>query len=137
MAGINRPKERKLAEQKMTIDIEHIEENLHESDLDRFIRQALEQEDYPLAIRLYYLAVIKELSLKHLIKWKRDKTNSDYLKEVSHPQLKSSFSAATRVFEQIWYGKASIDAETFAELRPAFQQFIQKINQQATSKHAE
>ena len=42
-------------------DIETIEENIHESDLEKFIREALASENYSLAIRLYYLAIIKEL----------------------------------------------------------------------------
>ena len=54
---------------------EKIEENIHESDLDKFIKQAESEEKYNLAIRLYYLAIIKELSLGKLIKWKRNKTN--------------------------------------------------------------
>jgi len=49
--------------------IETIENNIHESDLDRYIREALAQENYTLAIRLYYLAIIKELSLNRIIKW--------------------------------------------------------------------
>ena len=47
------------------------EEHIYESDLDRFIREATEQGNYALAIRLYYLAIIKELSLNRTILWKK------------------------------------------------------------------
>ena len=135
LAGINQPKEKKLASQNMEINIEQIEENLHESDLNRFIREAINKENYTLAVRLYYLTIIKELSLRKMIRWKRDKTNKDYLQEITTPQLKSDFQGATRVFERIWYGKISIEENTFGQLQPAFQQLIADIEKTEIRTH--
>jgi hypothetical protein len=80
-------KGKKIVFKEDDFSIENIEANLHESDLDRHIREALQQNNYTLAIRLYYLAVIKALSLNKWIKWKRDKTNRDYLREMQTTAL--------------------------------------------------
>ena len=77
LLGLNKPKNKKI-NKVQAIDLERIEENIHEANLDDFIRQALEQQNFALAIRLYYLAILKELSLKNTIHWKKDKTNKDY-----------------------------------------------------------
>ncbi|MEM9820131.1 MAG: DUF4129 domain-containing protein [Bacteroidota bacterium] len=109
--------------------IETIEENIHESDLDRYLRQALSDENYALAIRLYYLAMIKALSLNRIIKWKRDKTNRDYLRELKAYPLAKDFREATRIFERIWYGKAAIKQTDFQTLQPRFQQWVKQAQQ--------
>ena len=125
-----RPRNRKLKEEENAdkINIEKIEEDLHESDLDAFIQQALQQEDYPLAIRLYYLAGLKELSLQKLIKWKKDKTNKRYLLEMRNTSHFEQFSQITRMFERIWYGKSALNKVDFQQIEPAFKQFIKRIN---------
>ncbi|NJN78450.1 MAG: hypothetical protein HC803_09105 [Saprospiraceae bacterium] len=65
---LKNPKVRKQIE-----NIEQVVEDIHETDLDKFLREALESDNYKMAIRVYYLLIIKELSDKKLIKWKRIK----------------------------------------------------------------
>ena len=137
ISSFKQPREKKLNSRSMEINLEEIEENLHESNLDHFINEAIKKGDYSLAVRLYYLAVIKELSQRKLIKWKRDKTNFDYLQELKNPQLKVAFQAATSVFERIWYGKAAIDTTSFEQLHNGFQQLIREIKNIDSVPHAE
>ena len=108
----------------MPTDIEVIEENIYESDLEDFIQQATQQKNYNLAIRLFYLAIIKELSLAKLIKWKRDKTNKDYLNEMRGTELYSSFREQTQIFERIWYGESNLQQTDYANLAGAFQKLL-------------
>jgi hypothetical protein len=92
--------------------------------LERFIREAVDQQKYALAIRLYYLAIIKELSLSKLIKWKRDKTNWSYLNEVRTTALSQPFRETTRIFERVWYGEGTLDEKEFLSIKPKFDQLI-------------
>lgn len=111
------------------IEFEKIETNLHEADVEGFLQKALEQQDYRLAIRLYYLAIIKELSLKHVIEWKKDKTNGHYMNEMrnkKHPQLQE-FRNATRMFEYVWYSNMDFDGKKFEEVRIAFKDLLNTI----------
>ena len=110
------------------IDLEQIEENIHETDFERYIRQALESKQFALAIRLYYLHILNELSqLKH-IKWKKDKTNRTYLNEMSSSPFNQSFRQLTLIFERVWYGNGELDEADFNALEPHFKTFLQQLN---------
>lgn len=111
------------------INLEQIEENLHETDLDRYIRLAVERDDYPLAVRLYYLAAIRTLSQHDLIKWKKDKTNRHYLHEMASSDRYPEFFDLTRIYEQTWYGNLNPDKQTFGRLAPRFEMFIKSVHQ--------
>jgi len=127
------PRGKKVNAENEAISIETIEANIHESDLDRHIREALEQRNFTLAIRLYYLAVIKELSLGKLIKWKRDKTNRDYLREMRKTTLFNPYRDATRIFERVFYGNATIQEQDFNILKPRFVDLLNKIKKMESS----
>ena len=59
----------------LAVSIENFSDAVSETELERWLREALERSDYRLAIRIYYLMVIKELSDRKWITWKKDKTN--------------------------------------------------------------
>ena len=109
------------------IDIEQIEEDIENADLPDFIRQALENEQYALAIRLYYLAALKELAIQKDIVWKKDKTNLDYLQEMRRSTHFAAFQKLTTIFERVWYGDRLLDREGFEQLEPGFKQFINHL----------
>lgn len=132
--SFNRPQNRKTAENDNTdIDLENIEDYIYESDLDRFIRQAVEKKNYALAIRLYYLAIIKELSLNKIIRWKKDKTNKDYIREMRKTNSFQAFREATRVFERVWYGESELKEIDYNKIKPQFDALI-KAAQSRTIK---
>lgn len=118
------PRSRKISLAANDFSIEKIEANFHETDLEKFIREAVEQKKYALAIRLYYLAIIKELSLSKMIKWKRDKTNRSYLDEIRTTGLFQPFREATRIFERVWYGEGILDEKEYLSVKPKFDQLI-------------
>ncbi|MCB0629036.1 MAG: DUF4129 domain-containing protein [Saprospiraceae bacterium] len=121
----NSAKNKKIRRESGTIDIRKIEENIHEADMDDYIQQAKNAGDFTLAVRLYYLAALKELSLKKLIKWKVDKTNGEYLREMRTHADFNEFRSLTYIFEQSWYGNRPLDADAFAGIEPRFERFIQ------------
>jgi len=124
------PKNRKITGSAAKIDLENIEENLHESDLEGFIRQALASGNFALAIRLYYLAILKELSLSNQIKWKKDKTNREYSREMSGKPLANDFREATLIFERVWYGTGDVTELDYQRIEPSLKSLLQKIEQQ-------
>ena len=124
--GLFAPRSKKIPISTENISIEDIEANIHESDLDRHIRESIEQKNYTLAIRLYYLAIIKELSLNRWIRWKRDKTNKDYLEEVRNTDLFKPYREVTRIFERAWYGQSDLGEEDFQNIKPRFVEMIDR-----------
>ena len=119
-------KPRQLAE----IRLETIEENLHEAEMNPLIRQAIEQGQYALAIRLYFLAILKELSLMQAIRWKKNKTNREYLQELQNEPDHAEFSRTARIFERIWYGNRIITAGEFRQVEIPFAVFLRRLQEQ-------
>ncbi len=107
--------------------LEDIEDNLHESDLARALRMALEANDYRMAIRIYYLTIIKELSSLQWIHWKRDKTNGQYVREMSDRPNFSEFRQLTIAFDRVWYSDEVIAKHHYEVLSPQFESFINSL----------
>ncbi|MFN7119677.1 MAG: DUF4129 domain-containing protein [Saprospiraceae bacterium] len=129
LLGLNTPKNKAIKPVLSVEELAQLEENLHQADLDDFIKRALAQENYALAIRLYYLAILKELSLKNIIIWKKDKTNREYLREMNRTPLAADFTDLTLIFERVWYGNIILQSQDFIIIEPKFKHFIQQINQ--------
>lgn len=108
------------------VALEELEEHLHEADLDGHLRQALNTGQYGLAIRLYYLAVLKALSVGGYINWKRDKTNQQYARELSGSSLAAAFREATYAFEWAWYGGHTINQAEYEKLSPIFERLVEQ-----------
>ncbi len=120
-------KKRRIADTSVKIDLEHIEENLEIAELDPLINQAIADENYTLAIRLYYLAILKELHIKGDIAWKKDKTNRIYVREMREHRFFEPFRTTTTVFERVWYGSQTIDENRFTLVQPDFQNLLKSL----------
>lgn len=92
-----------------TVGFSEEERLIKTGDLQLLIAEALGAKNYRLAVRYNYLYILKLLTERELIDWQSQKTNEDYIKELSGSSLKSLFSKATRLYEYIWYGEFSVD----------------------------
>jgi hypothetical protein len=122
------PRNRKLTPSVRQADLTHLEDNLPEAELENPLRQAVEAGDYALAIRLHYLAILKELTLKKHIRWKREKTNGEYLRELSGSSLFAPVQEVTLIFERIWYGKVALGGDDFFPLEMKFKKLLSQID---------
>ncbi|MBD0836953.1 hypothetical protein ICJ84_16065 [Aestuariibaculum suncheonense] len=84
-------------------------ENIEHTDINLLIKQAEDLGDYRLAIRYFYLLVLKNLSLKKYIKFEDDKTNSEYLNEISNTPFSDKFAYTSYLYNYIWYGKFPVN----------------------------
>ncbi len=119
LLGYGLPRNKKIRPQE-AFTFEKLREDLLEADLQAPIKRALEQGDFALAIRLYYLELLQHLSRRQLIRWKKDKTNLAYLSEIQGHPAYETFRECTRIFERIHYGNHPIDRPTFHAFAPVF-----------------
>lgn len=91
------------------------------------IRQALQQKNYRLAIRLQYLELLKKLSDNGLIHFLPDKTNFEYLAQLRSSSYYDDFFTATRNYEYSWYGLFDISENMYQKINNTFQQLKQKL----------
>lgn len=124
--GFSRPSNRTFRSDE-PIDTQTVAERIHDYDLETLIRRAINEQDYTVATRLYYLFAIKTASDKGLIKWKKDKTNRNYLNEIQSIGLKEQFRQLTYIFERAWYGETVIEATAFVPIEQQFKTFINTL----------
>ena len=61
------------------------------------------------------------------IDWKIDKTNHDYLREMTGSPLCQPFAEMTRVFEYAWYGDRLLDETAFQDLQNSAREFQSRM----------
>lgn len=114
-----------LAGKSKSLDIpfEETLDNIHEINFDEQLAQALQSNNYRLAVRLLYLKTLKHLSDQKMINWLPEKTNQTYVNEIHNVEKKQVFANLTLQFEYIWYGDFSIDKNEFESINQSFKQF--------------
>nr|WP_262904575.1 DUF4129 domain-containing protein [Hymenobacter lucidus] len=109
-------------------------EDIHALDFNALLGEAEAAGNYRLAVRLGYLFVLKQLTDQGLVQWQPDKTNHDYLRELSAGTLRPAFRELTQQFEYVWYGEQNdLSAAHYALARDARVAFQRQL---ATTRHA-
>ena len=115
--------------EEQTIDnFSFIEENINEVDFENLIKDALKEQNYRLATRYMYLKSLKNLTRKNIIDWHYDKTNSDYLNEITDDTTKQLFKRISYIYDYVWYGEFTIDQDVFGRNKEDFNKLNKLIN---------
>src|SRR5258706_7330268 len=101
--------------------------DIHQISFEDEIEKAINNGNYRLATRLQYLQALKNLSDRGYIEWRINKTNTDYLTEITGKPFNDMFTMLTFNFEYIWYGLKQVSKEEFLEIRQQFQQFNNQV----------
>lgn len=109
------------------LDIELSQRHIESIDLDALLEDALQGGDYRLAVRYRFLKILKQLSHRDIIEWHFEKTNMDYLGEISQIPLQQEFQKTIYLFENIWYGQQPIDAKGYHKAERQFNALNQMI----------
>lgn len=104
------------------------EEDITQINLDDLITNALDNKQYKLAIRYFYLKSLKILSERGLIELRNNKTNYQYLTEIKNNRIADAFRVTTNRFEWIWYGDFPVDDELMKNSQTEFNQFFAMLN---------
>ncbi len=89
--------------------------------------KARENHQYRQALRLLYQINIKKLSLAGMVVAHTDKTNWEYVAEITDQTRSDHFAGITRVYEQSWYGDGVLSALDFQRHEPVFMNFIKSL----------
>lgn len=109
------------------INYDEIEKNLIQIDFEKLIKETLAQNNHRLAIRYYYLFMLKKMSQKGIIEWQLEKTNSDYEYEIKDSKLKNRFKELSYLYNYIWYGEFDIEDSTFNHSIATFQNILKTL----------
>lgn len=115
-------------EEKTIDNFGYIEEDIQQVDFENLIKTALKENNYRLATRYLYLKSLKNLTNKNIIDWHYDKTNSDYLNEISDDGIKQLFKRISYIYDYVWYGEFAIDEQAFNRNQDDFSTLNKRIN---------
>jgi preprotein translocase subunit SecG len=101
--------------------------DIHAIDYEKQIRDAIANNDYRLAVRLWFLRTLKTFSDKELVHWKIDKTNSDYYYELSGTAYQKEFGEISNVYDYIWYGEFPVDQNSYTKAEEKFSGLMKKL----------
>lgn len=105
-----------------------VTEDLNTINFELKITDALNINDYRLAIRWHYLKILFLLDKKQLIVFAPYKTNIDYTYELKKDTYVTSYKQLSRIYEYIWYGQFSINETSYTENAKGFNNFEQQLN---------
>jgi len=103
------------------------EEIIKSKNIHDLIQKALSNKDYRLAVRYYYLLILKKLSESELIEYEFDKTNSDYINEITTPGINENFRKVTTLYDYIWYGSFAVTETDYSKAQSAFHHLEHQI----------
>ncbi|MFK7834518.1 MAG: DUF4129 domain-containing protein [Winogradskyella sp.] len=115
------------AKKEGSISFTEEEQIIKNEDIPALIKDAIQQKNYRLAIRYYYLLSLKQLTENNSISWQPQKTNEDYIKEIDKEHLRLDFKNITKIYDYVWYGEFSVDAVKFETLRLPFENLNKTI----------
>ena len=96
-------------------------------DYDHQISKAAAAGNYRLATRLLYLRLLRTMADKNIIQYKQDRTNLDYLMQLSSSSYYKNFFSLTRNYEYVWYGLFDIDSDKYERVRSEFNDMHQTL----------
>lgn len=102
-------------------------ENIENADIISLINRAENNQDYRLAIRYYYLLVLKTLTIKKHIKFEDDKTNAEYLNDIKSKPFSAAFEYTSYLYNYIWYGEFPLDVQQYNQAKDKFVTLLNQV----------
>lgn len=102
-------------------------EDIRAMDLPAAIRQAEEEGNFRLALRLQYLNSLRQLYDRNLIHYAINKTNHDYARELTGSPYADSFARVTLLYEFGWYGEFEVSRDMYEKISSIFTEHNQLI----------
>ena len=121
---------RSLMNTKNNNSLVHLSEEeqiIKNENIESLIEKALAEKNYRLAIRYYYLWILRLMTDKEIIQWELQKTNEDYLSEIKETGLKDAFKTSTLYYNYIWYGDFPLDEPKYQNVSNFFIALKQKV----------
>lgn len=109
------------------IELEKAPVEISKSELEIMLEKALEDNDFRLAVRIYFIFILKDLSEKKWIVWKKEKTNISYLMEMRGKKQYELFNESVSIFELVWYGNYAISKKDYTAIEPKFKTLLQEL----------
>ena len=104
------------------------EEDIRDDDLlQRRISEAEREGNYRLAVRYQFLQALNTLARRSWINLSPDKTNYQYLRELSGKPIRNDFARIALHYEYAWYGNFDVNSDIYHTIKKEFSSFQLKL----------
>jgi Domain of unknown function (DUF4129) len=103
------------------------EDNIYGIDFTQALEEAVAQGRFREATRLHYLKTLRILSDLGRINWTKQKTNIDFVQDLTGTDLSHGFVDITRIYEYAWYGEFPVSEKEYQLVREHFNQFEKQV----------
>ena len=117
-AGLFR-KSSNIADEEADIETNDIFSINYQKEIDK----AVGMNNYRLAVRLLFMRLLRNLSDQHIIQYRQDNTNFDYMMQLHSTGMYPGFFRLARNYEYSWYGQFNIDKEKYSIIKKEFENF--------------
>lgn len=112
------------AKQATLFTDENAPQDIAEEDLEKLLREALAQRELRVAVRLYYIKLLKHFNYLGYIRWGKNKTNRDYAAELAALGISREFRKLMIAYEYVWYGERTPSGDEFDQLQSHFESLL-------------
>lgn len=104
------------------------EDDITDEDvLAKRITDAERAGNYRVAVRYYFLSALNAMARRNWILLSPDKTNYQYLRELSGKKIRNDFARIALHYEYAWYGNFEVSHEIYQTIKKEFISFQSKI----------
>ncbi len=103
------------------------DEDIHELNFDKLIKESLDSEAYSDAIRWTYLHSLKLMQDRGYISWEPNKTVNEYVYEMKRLDLKPEFTILSREFLYFRYGNFDASKESYIRFSSLNDQLVKYL----------
>ena len=98
-----------------------VEAELVEKGVDpTLLLQAEAAGQFDLAIRLLYITALTDLNRADAIRYRKDRSNRDYLEQLRGHPARTDFRLLTLAYERYWYGQYAADDAAYRNARSQY-----------------
>lgn len=106
---------------------EELETVLDNAALQKLLEEALLDGHFQLAVRIRFVLLIRMLNDAGALEYRIDKSNRDYLTEMSGNRYRGFFKHIVRIYELIWFGEINITQQDYLSVSGRFDWLMQKF----------
>lgn len=109
-------------------DVDLLNPEAHEeAELQEQLESHLAKQEFRNVLRIYYLMILKEMIQKEMIKWKKEKTNYHYQRELSGSPHFEDFNFVLNIFEKVWYGLYEVNKKDYELIHPKINKLLSNL----------
>lgn len=117
----------RFGKKKQHLNKEQSEEDISQTDWERYLRDAVGNGDIRLAVRYSYMLMLHLLQERQFIQYRPDKTNYEYYRELTGTPYGPLFKKLSRSYEYAWYGHLPLPPAAYDDYMHTFNTVKEKL----------